>query len=185
MTRYHFYRMSIQKPFLSSPFIIFIPSESLTRFHSRTVPNISVLDYLRRIIKWTKVEVRIHYSILKPIRLTRISEIMPSPHTTLCRPNLRPHAPLHPLLPHLPPLHNRIHHSLQQRPLRLLLHKRPIRPRRRHPRPRTKHPRTRIPSRNRLALNGSHTSLLLPPVFSSHIFAVHPRSPSGILYQSH
>ncbi|KAG1815989.1 cyclin-domain-containing protein [Suillus subaureus] len=28
----------------------------LTRFHSRTVPNISVLDYLRRIIKWTKVE---------------------------------------------------------------------------------------------------------------------------------
>lgn len=30
--------------------------ESLTRFHSRTVPNISVLDYLRRIIKWTKVE---------------------------------------------------------------------------------------------------------------------------------
>ncbi|KAG2148558.1 cyclin-domain-containing protein [Suillus cothurnatus] len=30
--------------------------ESLTRFHSRTAPNISVLDYLRRIIKWTKVE---------------------------------------------------------------------------------------------------------------------------------
>lgn len=30
--------------------------ESLTRFHSRTVPNISILDYLRRIIKWTKVE---------------------------------------------------------------------------------------------------------------------------------
>lgn len=30
--------------------------ESLTRFHSRTVPNISVLDYLRRIVKWTKVE---------------------------------------------------------------------------------------------------------------------------------
>ncbi|KAG0706062.1 cyclin-domain-containing protein [Suillus ampliporus] len=30
--------------------------ESLTRFHSRAVPNITVLDYLRRIIKWTKVE---------------------------------------------------------------------------------------------------------------------------------
>lgn len=30
--------------------------ESLTRFHSRAVPNISILDYLRRIIKWTKVE---------------------------------------------------------------------------------------------------------------------------------
>ncbi|KAH7888623.1 cyclin-domain-containing protein [Phlebopus sp. FC_14] len=30
--------------------------ESLTRFHSRTAPGISVLDYLRRIIKFTKVE---------------------------------------------------------------------------------------------------------------------------------
>ncbi|KAG1715610.1 hypothetical protein ID866_1534 [Astraeus odoratus] len=31
-------------------------SESLTRFHSRTIPSISVLDYLRRVIKFTKVE---------------------------------------------------------------------------------------------------------------------------------
>ncbi|KIJ67860.1 hypothetical protein HYDPIDRAFT_173602 [Hydnomerulius pinastri MD-312] len=30
--------------------------ESLTRFHSRTAPGISVLDYLRRVIKFTKVE---------------------------------------------------------------------------------------------------------------------------------
>ncbi|KAF9227282.1 cyclin-domain-containing protein [Gyrodon lividus] len=30
--------------------------ESLTRFHSRTAPGISVLDYLRRIVKFTKVE---------------------------------------------------------------------------------------------------------------------------------
>ncbi|KAH7909954.1 cyclin-domain-containing protein [Hygrophoropsis aurantiaca] len=30
--------------------------ESLTRFHSRTAPGISILDYLRRIIKFTKVE---------------------------------------------------------------------------------------------------------------------------------
>ncbi|KAI6040248.1 cyclin-domain-containing protein [Pisolithus marmoratus] len=30
--------------------------ESLTRFHSRAVPSINVLDYLRRIIKFTKVE---------------------------------------------------------------------------------------------------------------------------------
>jgi len=31
--------------------------EILTRFHSRTSPNISVLDYLRRIVQYTKVEV--------------------------------------------------------------------------------------------------------------------------------
>ena len=30
--------------------------ESLTRFHSRSAPGISVLDYLRRIIRFTKVE---------------------------------------------------------------------------------------------------------------------------------
>jgi hypothetical protein len=32
-------------------------SEALTRFHSRTAPNISVLDYLRRIVQYTKAEV--------------------------------------------------------------------------------------------------------------------------------
>lgn len=31
--------------------------EALTRFHSRSAPGISVLDYLRRIVKFTKVEV--------------------------------------------------------------------------------------------------------------------------------
>ncbi|EIN11723.1 cyclin-domain-containing protein [Punctularia strigosozonata HHB-11173 SS5] len=30
--------------------------ESLTRFHSRSPPNISILDYLRRIVKFTNVE---------------------------------------------------------------------------------------------------------------------------------
>lgn len=34
-------------------------SESLTRFHSRSPPNISVLEYLRRIAKYTNVEVRV------------------------------------------------------------------------------------------------------------------------------
>ena len=32
-------------------------SEALTRFHSRAAPNISVLDYLRRIVQYTKAEV--------------------------------------------------------------------------------------------------------------------------------
>lgn len=40
--------------------------EILTRFHSRTSPNISVLDYLRRIVQYTKVErscllITLHY----------------------------------------------------------------------------------------------------------------------------
>ncbi|KAI0743829.1 cyclin-domain-containing protein [Daedaleopsis nitida] len=40
--------------------------ESLTRFHSRTAPGISVLDYLRRIVRFTKAEpicllITLHY----------------------------------------------------------------------------------------------------------------------------
>jgi hypothetical protein len=40
--------------------------ESLTRFHSRSAPGISVLDYLKRIVKFTKVEkacllITLHY----------------------------------------------------------------------------------------------------------------------------
>ncbi|EPS97638.1 hypothetical protein FOMPIDRAFT_1166301 [Fomitopsis schrenkii] len=40
--------------------------EALTRFHSRSAPGISVLDYLRRIVKFTKVErvcllITLHY----------------------------------------------------------------------------------------------------------------------------
>ncbi|CDO69299.1 hypothetical protein BN946_scf184976.g18 [Trametes cinnabarina] len=42
------------------------PSESLTRFHSRTPPGISILDYLRRIVRFTKAErscllITLHY----------------------------------------------------------------------------------------------------------------------------
>jgi len=32
--------------------------EGLTRFHSRSTPGISVLDYLRRIVRYVRVEVR-------------------------------------------------------------------------------------------------------------------------------
>ncbi|KAF8868081.1 cyclin-domain-containing protein [Infundibulicybe gibba] len=40
--------------------------ESLTRFHSRSTPSISVLDYLKRIVKFTNVEkscllITLHY----------------------------------------------------------------------------------------------------------------------------
>ena len=41
----------------NAPCIVDHPSESLTRFHSRAPPSISVLDYLRRIVKFTKIEV--------------------------------------------------------------------------------------------------------------------------------
>ena len=35
--------------------------EALTRFHSRSAPAISVLEYLRRIVKFTKVEVCLRF----------------------------------------------------------------------------------------------------------------------------
>lgn len=42
------------------------PSESLTRFHSRSAPAISVLDYLKRIVRFTNVEVRLVPSSPRP-----------------------------------------------------------------------------------------------------------------------
>ena len=35
--------------------------ESLTRFHSRSTPGITVLDYLKRIVKFTNVEVSVFF----------------------------------------------------------------------------------------------------------------------------
>lgn len=35
-------------------------SDDLTRFHSRSPPGISVVDYLRRIVRYTNIEVRPH-----------------------------------------------------------------------------------------------------------------------------
>ena len=69
---------------ISFIFLSVMPSESLTRFHSRAVPNISVLDYLRRIIKWTKVEVRIQSDITSvPSQLLSCrSHVFSSPYTT-------------------------------------------------------------------------------------------------------
>ncbi|KAJ9098320.1 hypothetical protein QFC19_006444 [Naganishia cerealis] len=37
---------------------VVLTSSSLTRFHSRAPPAISVIDYLRRIVKYTNLEVR-------------------------------------------------------------------------------------------------------------------------------
>lgn len=166
------------------------PSESLTRFHSRAVPNISILDYLQRIIKWTKVEVRFQSSMTSvPSTLITPVEIMLTPHTTLHRPNVCPHAPLYPLLSHMSPLHYRFYHRLQQRPLRLLLHQRPLRPCGRHPCYGAQRPRARVSPRDRLALNGS-PDLSVPFTPLTHFFffcfacasVVHARGPPGILH---
>lgn len=49
-------------------------SESLTRFHSRTPPAISLLDYLRRIVKFAKVEVQcpfLFHTLIKPTYICR------------------------------------------------------------------------------------------------------------------
>lgn len=48
-------------------------SEALTRFHSRSPPAITVLEYIRRIVKYTKVEVLVVnpcslYAISRPTR---------------------------------------------------------------------------------------------------------------------
>jgi hypothetical protein len=46
---------SVMSPGSLTPMVL---SENLTRFHSGSVPNISVLDYLKRIVRFTNVEVR-------------------------------------------------------------------------------------------------------------------------------
>ena len=58
MTRYPCLRMfSLFIIIFFHPLIFHPQSESLTRFHSRTPPSISILDYLRRIVRYANVEV--------------------------------------------------------------------------------------------------------------------------------
>lgn len=40
--------------------------ENLTRFHTRSVPSISVLDYLKRIVRFTNVEVCVYVYLHLP-----------------------------------------------------------------------------------------------------------------------
>lgn len=55
--------------------VILTPS-SLTRFHSRAPPGISVLDYLKRIVKYTNLEVSFPLSPMCPICIS--TELIPS-----------------------------------------------------------------------------------------------------------
>jgi hypothetical protein len=41
---------------------VVLTPDSLTRFHSRAAPGISVLEYLRRIVKYTNMEVSLSLS---------------------------------------------------------------------------------------------------------------------------
>src|SRR6266545_5794946 len=41
---------------------LFFSSEALTRFHSRSAPGITVVDYLRRIVRFANVEV--HFNLI-------------------------------------------------------------------------------------------------------------------------
>lgn len=49
---------------------VILTADSLTRFHSRAPPQISVLDYLRRIVKYTNLERLPLLSLLAYIDLT-------------------------------------------------------------------------------------------------------------------
>lgn len=49
-------------------------SESLTRFHSRSPPTISVLDYLRRIVRYANVEASTPQAVPPTLHLTRSSQ---------------------------------------------------------------------------------------------------------------
>ena len=106
-----------------------LSSEALTRFHSRTAPNISVLDYLRRIVQYTKVEVcllQISFksSLMLPCT-SRLSpaliEVVPSDHSSLHRSDLRAQPPVYNNLTHLPPFRHRIHFNCLQDLLRFIL----------------------------------------------------------------
>ena len=57
MTWFHYLREPYRRSLYVNAQRNAFSSEILTRFHSRTSPNISVLDYLRRIVQYTKVEV--------------------------------------------------------------------------------------------------------------------------------
>lgn len=52
-----------------------LTSSNLTRFHSRTAPNISLMDYLRRIVKYTSLEKSCLLILL--IYIDRVCELHP------------------------------------------------------------------------------------------------------------
>jgi hypothetical protein len=99
--------------------------ESLTRFHSRTAPNISILDYLKRIVRFTNVEVS--QTFIHTARMTHIAvEIMSFDYFALHRSNLCPYAIIHIVISDMSSLHHCLYRRVQQRSLRCILRKYPL-----------------------------------------------------------
>lgn len=103
--------------------------EALTRFHSRTPPAISVLDYLRRIVKYANVEVSLvlfqQISYILSLRL--MTAYMPTYHSSLHRSALCSDAALHALVSHRTSLCYRCGCRGIQGLMRWFLHKRSLR----------------------------------------------------------
>lgn len=97
-------------------------SETLTRFHSRSPPAIPVLDYLRRIVRYTKVEVWIAMSSFYfYVLLTGANpEILLAHYPVLYRSDL--HSDSDHILPHRPSVPNHIDSDRLQGFMRCILH---------------------------------------------------------------
>lgn len=138
-------------------------SDALTRFHSRSPPGISVLDYLARIVKYANVDVSLpsrarslpldhaHASCFhrrlpsSSGRASFASALLPPDHLTLYRPNLHPTTQIHHNFTYRSPFRYRLYYRLEQGALRRILHQRPLCQSRRHQDQRTQPPRARVP----------------------------------------
>ena len=103
--------------------------EALTRFHSRSPPAISVLDYLRRIVRYANVEVR-HICFRCPTfvsYLPSITAYVLAHHSSLHRSNMRSNAAIHIVLSHGTPLRHSGCRSRLQGIMRRILFKRTLR----------------------------------------------------------
>lgn len=115
--------------------------EDLTRFHSRSPPGISVVDYLRRIVRYTNIEVRKSLAracefeadrLTPSIQLLHSTEIAASDSFALPRRLLRPPADFYTLVLDGPPFSHLLGLCRQQGHLRLVLHQLALRKGRRH-----------------------------------------------------
>lgn len=154
--------LQLLRTFITSLIRILI-RESLTRFHSRSAPSISILDYLKRIIKYTNVEVRNialdrspETMILTPpfFFAPLLPEVLSFGHTLLHRSHLCSHAIVHTFISHMSPIRDYFYRRLQQGSLRRILHQQLVRQGGRHIRYRAERSGKRISGSNRLAIDG-------------------------------
>lgn len=129
---------------------VVLTPDSLTRFHSRAAPGITVIDYLQRIVKYTNMEVSLYahsssYLVdMSPRSGDGASWIIPSnsimktmtnlhaenPFTLLARlhrHHLHKPAHIHSIITHRPSIPHRRRLRGLQSPVRRLLHQQPLR----------------------------------------------------------